>query len=110
VIEGWLIICIILKFADKILNMPLEERRKHYYCADKYVILKDILTWEEYVKENEDELVPPSMYNFTFRDRVKFATVGPGYGSLIYPNSCRWAWGMVGLYWLGPCTDCLLNL
>ncbi|KAJ6237522.1 adp-ribose glycohydrolase macrod2 [Anaeramoeba flamelloides] len=39
-----------LYLAKKILLPPLQERRKKYWCGERYVKVKTIPTWEDYVK------------------------------------------------------------
>ena len=37
-------------------GLSLEERRKNYYCGDKFIPLSEIPTWKEYFLENEKSL------------------------------------------------------
>ncbi len=40
----------------RLASMSLEEKRRDYFCGEKFVSLNDIPTWREYFKENEKSL------------------------------------------------------
>ena len=40
--------------------MTIEEKRKLYKCGDGYVVLDNVPSWEEYMKDNGDKLLKKS--------------------------------------------------
>ena len=43
-------------------GLSQEERRKNYYCGDKFIPLSEIPTWKEYFLENEKSLTEKGNY------------------------------------------------
>jgi hypothetical protein len=46
----------------KLANLPLEERRKNYFCRDKYVPVSQVPTWRDYFNEKQKSLTEEGIF------------------------------------------------
>ena len=46
---------------EHLAGLSQEERRKNYFCKEKFVQLSEIKTWKEYFKEDEKKLSEKGM-------------------------------------------------
>ena len=46
-------------------GLSQEERRKNYYCGDKFIPLSEVPTWKEYFLQNEKSLTEKGILHIT---------------------------------------------
>jgi hypothetical protein len=46
----------------KLANLPLAERRKNYFCRDKYVPVSQVPTWRDYFNEQQKSLTEKGIF------------------------------------------------